>query len=104
MAKSEENKKIWLEQNGFSAQGITYAIVGDTYAIKDWLKENGYKFNPILKWHGPEELLDLPEGYHTIEFNFDDLYEWYPMIKAAHPFENAKQKIEKAFSQAEGPS
>jgi hypothetical protein len=104
LAKSEENKKIWFEQNGFSAEGITYAIVGDTYAIKDWLKENGYKFNPLLKWHGPEELMDLPEGYQTITFAFDDLYEWQPTIKMACAFEDAKQKVEKAFAQAEGPS
>lgn len=104
LAKSEENKKEWFEKNGFSADGITYAIVGDTYAIKDWLKENGYKFNPVLKWHGPEELMDLPEGYQTISFRFEDLYEWQPMIKMACAFEDAKQKVEKAFAQAEGPS
>jgi hypothetical protein len=30
LARSEENKKEWFEKNGFSADGITYAIVGDT--------------------------------------------------------------------------
>lgn len=104
LAKSEENKKNWLEQNGFSAEGITYAIVGDTYSIKDWLKENGYKFNPFLRWHGPEELMKLPEGYQTLSFKFDDLYKWEPMVKSAFPYEDAKQKVEKAMAQAEGPS
>jgi hypothetical protein len=58
----------------------------------------------VLKWHGPEELMDLPEGYQTISFRFEDLYEWQPMIKMACAFEDAKQKVEKAFAQAEGPS
>lgn len=104
LAKSEENRQVWLEQNGFTPEGITYVIVGDTYSIKDWLKENGYKFNPILKWHGAEELLDLPEGYQTITFKFEDLYEWAPMVKNAFPFENAKLKVEKAVAEIEGPS
>ena len=39
-----------------------------------------------------------------ISFTFDDLYEWNPQVKNAFFYENAKEKVDKAFKQAEGPS
>jgi hypothetical protein len=45
------NKAKWLKDNGFNEDGITYIHIGDTYSIKDSLKEAGFIFNPILLWH-----------------------------------------------------
>ena len=41
-------KELWLEKNGFGADGLTWCIFGeDTYAIKEQLKELGCKFSPL---------------------------------------------------------
>ena len=102
--ESEENKKEWLLKNGFNEEGLTWCVFGDdTYSIKESLKELGCKFSPILKWHC-DKPLDLPEGYGMSSFAFDDLYEWNPQVKNAFFYENAKEKVDKAFKQAEGPS
>lgn len=43
-------KELWLEKNGFGADGLTWCVFGDdTYAIKEQLKELGCKFSPLLK-------------------------------------------------------
>lgn len=97
-------KAEWLEKNGFSQEGITYCVYGDdTYAIKDHLKELGFKFSPLLKWHCGN-LIKLPEGYILIKFTFDDLCQWSEEDETAYYYENAKEKIDRAFKEAAGPS
>ena len=69
----------WPRKNGFDNLGNTWIFVkGDTYAIKDSLKENGYKFNKILGWHGAECLEDLPEGYEICQVGFHEVYRFEP--------------------------
>ena len=97
-------KEIWLEKHGFSAEGFTYCVIGDnTYSIKDFLKENGYKFDPTLKWHGPAPL-DLPVGYGHLTLAFDDICEWDSKLGEACYFEKTKAIVDKAFKEAAGPS
>lgn len=102
-AHSEENMKKWWSKNGIGEDGSIYCITGDTYAIKDKLKELGCRFSPILKWYSPIPL-DLPEDYPIIKFDFFELYEWQPQMKTAFLFENAKMKIEKKIAELQGPS
>ena len=45
-----KKKAEWLEKNGFSAEG-TYVLTGETYSIKDQLKDDGWKFDKVLLWH-----------------------------------------------------
>lgn len=98
------SKALWLEKNGFSEDGLTYCVFGDdTYSIKEWLKEQGCKFHPLLKWHSPVPL-DLPEGYGIISFSFEDLCEWNESQQNAFFYESAKEKVDRAFKEAEGPS
>lgn len=74
----------WPVRNGFDEDGMTWIFVkGDTYAIKDALKDAGYKFNKQLGWHGAECLNDLPEGYELFQISFSEVYEW--------PFETASE-------------
>ena len=47
----EQRKSEWLAQNGFSEDGYTYVIKGETFSIKDELKAAGYRYHPILLWH-----------------------------------------------------
>lgn len=46
----EENAK-WLKRNGFSEDGVTWIVTGNTYDIKDDLKAAGAKWNGLLGWH-----------------------------------------------------
>lgn len=97
-------KELWLEKNGFSKNELTYVICGeDTYSIKDWLKEQGCKFNPILKWHCAEPL-ELPAGFKLITFSLADLGEWNNETREMLYFDNAKAIIERKVREAEGPS
>lgn len=69
-------KEKWLEMNGFNEDGLTYILAGgDTYAIKDQLKDAGLKYSPILQWHGPEKLR-IGENYTWIPLRFENYYEW----------------------------
>lgn len=97
-------KEMWLEKNGFSADGFTYVIFGDdTYSIKEWLKEQGCKFHPWLKWHSPTPL-DVPVGYGSICFSFDELCIWDEKEGSAYFTEKAKDLIDRRVKEAEGPS
>lgn len=101
---SEENRKEWMLKHGFSEDGFTWCVAGDdTYAIKDWLKEQGCKFDPLLKWHCGFPL-ELPTGYSTFSLTFDDIYTWDMYLKEAKTKEQATLIVEKAFQEVEGPS
>lgn len=55
-AEYADNKAKWLSDNGFNADGITYVITGDSYSIKSELKEAGFRYNPVLRWHAGSPL------------------------------------------------
>ena len=74
-------------------------VKGDTYAIKDSLKDAGYKFNRELGWHGPDCLNDLPEGYELYQIGFDEVYEW-PFEAASKPDFIGEQVIVNAKAKA----
>lgn len=66
------NEKV-LARLGFNAEGITYIPYGgNTYNIKDTLKQAGFKYNKELGWHGPVQL--MLEGFSWLSFDFDTLY------------------------------
>lgn len=65
----------WLKQNGFDTEGNTYLIYGNTYPIKDKLKEAGCKFSQELKWHGPAAV-DVPEDCYVEKIHWSDVYSW----------------------------
>ena len=50
MNKLQEKKEKWMERHGFNEKG-TYIALGDTYAVKDELKANGWKYDTIAGWH-----------------------------------------------------
>ena len=97
-------KEEWLELNGFGTDARTFCVFGDdTYSIKGWLKEQGCKFNPILKWHYSEPI-DMPVGYGMICFGFDEILEWDEKAGTAVYKENAPEFVDRRFKEAEGPS
>lgn len=53
----------FLKREGFSEDGKTYIVLGDTFDIKETLKSEGAKFNYQLGWHfaEPHDNYDLAE-------------------------------------------
>lgn len=90
-SKSEENKKKTLEKWGFNPEDpAVYLVTGNTFEIKDELKEHGARFNPALNWHFKEEV-EVPEGHELVKVPFDEVYEWQPMVKRIELKSNAKE-------------
>lgn len=88
---SEENKKKVLAKWGFDVEDpAVYLVTGNTYEIKDELKERGGRFNPALNWHFTKEV-EVPEGHELVKVAFDEVYEWLPMVKRIELKENAKE-------------
>lgn len=65
----------WLERNGFNSDEETYLIYGNTYPIKDQLKEAGCKFSQELKWHGPAAV-EVPADCYIEKIHWSDVYNW----------------------------
>lgn len=60
-AKAQEINLKFFERNGFDAEGNIWCILGDTYSIKDELRELGCKFDYSLGWHSDHELSGYPQ-------------------------------------------
>jgi hypothetical protein len=89
-AEFETKKANWLKRNGFDAEGKTYIYIGsDSYQRKEELKEKGYIFNPILKWHSP-----LPENEEKVEQH--DVTDFYSLTAWGEytPISGAADKVQ----------
>ena len=78
-AKAFEEKKrkanaITTQRYGFNGMKA-YVVLGDTYSIKDELKEHGAKYSPELKWVCPTEPTWL-SGYDYAEINLCDIFKY----------------------------
>ena len=93
---SEANKRELLVKWGFDPDDpAVYLVVGgDTFKIKDELKERGGRFNYTLNWHFTN-FTEVPAGYSLSKVPFDDVYEWMPMVKRIELREEAKKVVEK---------
>lgn len=56
-------RQIWLETNGFDENENTYIVVGNSYPIKDQLKEAGFRYNGILRRWMKGEPTGVPQDY-----------------------------------------
>ena len=70
IAESVEKNAEFFEKQGFNADGKTYVALGNTYAIKDALKNAGFKYNNLIGWHAPVQNDEFP----TVEIDVDDVY------------------------------
>ena len=68
IAESGEWNKKWKEREGFNENGKTYLVLGNTYDIKEELKENGAKFNRLLGWHMAD-----PKNYDVVELDIEQV-------------------------------
>lgn len=93
-AEYAQKKAEWLEKNGFSSEGYTYIVTGDSYSIKDQLKKDGFKFDLVLKWHRATK-----DGYEdqVIEVNVNEIIEFSAWGKGYY-ITGAKDLIEKKLA------
>ena len=98
MFKRKITKTEWLAANGFSEYGLTYLVLGNSYPIKENLKEAGFKFSPLLRWHGDNCDFELPEYCYYKELRFDDLFIWSEEEKVAFMKEGTRDTIDAIFN------
>lgn len=89
-----ETKKEWLAHNGFSEDGYTYIVTGNSFSIKDELKAAGWRYDPVLKWHKAD-----PAGYEdrVVKFHVDQLFEFSAWGKG-HYISGCKEIVDKALA------
>ena len=66
--ESGEWNKGWMEREGFNENGKTYIVLGNTYEMKEELKENGAKYNGLLGWHMAD-----PKNYDVVELDIEQV-------------------------------
>ena len=98
MVKRKITKTEWLEANGFSEYGVTYLVLGNSYPIKDELKEAGFKFSTLLRWHCGNCDFELPESCHYKELQYEDIFIWSEEDNVTFMKEGAREKIEEIFN------
>jgi hypothetical protein len=99
--KRKITKAEWLEANGFSEDGVTYLVLGNSYPIKDELKEYGFKFSPLLRWHCGDCSFELPAGCHYTTLSFYDVFTWDAETNSVFMKEGAREKIDAIFNPIE---
>jgi len=94
---SEENMKKALAEAGYDPEDPQVYVIGgaNTFAIKDWLKENGFKFNSELNWYcmQPKE---VPAPYKLAPIPFSSCFEWNCYFKKFNLKEGAKELADAA--------
>lgn len=103
--KSKENQEELLAKWGYNVENPLIWLIcgGDTYAIKDQLKEKGCKYNPAFGWYCNHSI-DVPVGYKTAIINFYDVYTWFPLSKKFDLNEKAKEIADAAKAALEPES
>lgn len=103
--KSKENQEELLAKWGYDVENPLIWLVGggNTYDIKDELKEKGCKFNPAFGWYCSHEF-DVPVGYGLVNINFYDVYTWFPLSKQFILNDNAKNIADAAKATLEPKS
>lgn len=85
-------KEVWLKTNGFNENEETYIVLGNSYEIKDALKEAGFHFNGILKrWMRGEDTDMLINP--TIKVNANEIVE-FSAWGEGHFLSNAKEIVD----------
>lgn len=94
-----ETKAEWLKRNGFKQvddKFVTYVVTGgNTYEIKEQLKQNDCVYNKLLGWHSPQQF-DLA-GYVFVPIFADDIYIWLPSISTMTVKEEAEAFVKETL-------
>lgn len=98
MANKKMTKIEWLEANGFSQDGVTYLVLGNSYPIKNALKDEGFKFSPLLRWHCGDRAFELPETCYYKQLHYDEVFIWNEEEGTTYLQDGAREKIELIFN------
>jgi len=90
-----DNEREWKMQHGWSEDGISYVVSGNSYSIKDELKQNGFIYDPVLRWHKATK--DEKYADRLIEIRMDDVVEISAWGKGHYKSE-AKDIVDKALA------
>ena len=91
-------KSEWLESNGFSQFEVTYIVLGNSYAIKDELKDNDFKYSGLLRWHAATADFKLPEGCSYHELKYSDYFVWDEEQGVSFLREGAREQLDLIFN------
>lgn len=70
-AQAAEKNAEFFERNGFTTDGKTYFVLGNTYDIKEELKAQGAKWDTASRhWH----MATKPEGREVLEISVEEMY------------------------------
>jgi len=101
-AEFASKKAAWLQHNGFDAEGNTFLYIkGDSYAIKDELKDAGFHWCGLLKrW-----MRGSADNYEdrVIKVKAENILE-FSAWGEGHYFSDAKNYIDKLVSAIEAPT
>lgn len=88
-AEGLAKKLQWLELRGFSPEGIGYHVNGETFSIKDTLREDGFKYHPILGW-----MRSSADSYEdkVTKIDINDIAE-FDIFGEVHFYPNAKEIV-----------
>lgn len=86
-------RQIWLETNGFNENEETYIVLGNSYSIKDQLKEAGWRYNGQLRRWMKGEQTGVPAGYEVLKISAAEIIE-FSAWGEGHFFSDAKNIID----------
>lgn len=98
--REEKDKAQWLTRNGFTTQGETHIILGGTFAIKDQLKDLGFKYSQYIKWHAATPPRKNLDPFKVQKIQIDDYYIWAPGQKAYIITQEGRARLEKLYAEA----
>ena len=98
LAEADKKQAEWLRRNGFNSEGYTYIVCGETYSIKEQLKDAGFRYDPILMWHQSEVPADYKDKVQ--QFHWQDLLE-FSAWGEGHFFAETKQQIKNLVQPAQ---
>jgi hypothetical protein len=93
--QADKKQREWLDKEGFNAEGNTYIVTGETYSIRNELKEAGFRFNPTLLWHSAQIIEEYAD--RLVEVNWEQLLE-FSAWGEGHYFKETSQKIKELVS------
>ena len=67
--KSNEVNAKFFKREGMNENGEAWCVIGNTFDMKDKLKEAGAKWNPIMGWH----FSDKHEGFITVKISIEQI-------------------------------
>lgn len=100
-AKLPEIRQEWFRKNGFNSEGKTYLFLGNTYNMKERIKEVGGKFDRVLGWH-----IDQPnDEFQFLEISVEEVAIeswWDGYILAPEKCTDLKDRCEKVYKELNG--